>query len=1103
MSNSNETNKNNVKDISDNLNKNEDTENSSSKKETILINDMKNKNSNKISNFSNEKEEEINDINKTEQKQKKEVENDNNKFENDLKAENEIKNEENNSNYININDELNKEEKKEKLNDQKESYNDIKKGNEEQENIERKLFNNNINECSNKKKNPCNNENNIDNFEENNEQNINKLKTTNNINFNTKQEENYLQNTLQTSKSSNIFVNSIKEEIKGLFLDIINISEKEHNKVYGETFCTNFFIASFPTENGKIIEKSENIMADCMHDMCSHLPAIEPEIIYKYPENNKNGCEINNLAASICFPNGIKLCYEEDEEKIRTVTNYRTLFTNELGDKFFAVTYHLFLKMKKEDFFNNYKLSSLKNELDELVTYQDKLNDKQLINRKNVYIPFCFCLISKYPFFEQMEKSLESIFLSIDNYNATPEKINNLITYLVKSIPLPSPKTQISFTLPFVDILCELQYPYFKDRLEFGDDPSIILEKLSINNILCFFILLIFEQKIFVVGKDNDIISRIISNFFSLIYPFVWTNTSIPLMSANMKKLINNIIPFFNGMNIALYEQFKDIILGNKDKIFIVNIDEDTIFLNTILRNKSKQDKINDYLNNTFGKLPKNIEKIFLSKLEEIKNDLNKAKSNKKKEQGDYIKDIINIRIKNLFLYIFVLILFDYDKYSYIFDDLPIFNSSLFVDEKPKPDELFYKEFTSTQLFQMFIQNSFSDDKNCYFNEYYQKYHELQNSKDIFINLLKKFENDYFSNFSVNRSYSINANILEKLNLFDNDSFEINKCKQYKSYINYFNERGILKENKRIIEHPISLSNEKDPKNYKIFVIQESEKQNIDSDNGKIENESNSKISIGNSNKKEKKPNLLETILKDSDLTDKEKYKIQIDFVDEIKAIVSRIYKSEVTKISEDKKKFNDCIKSKYARDYFINAITSGIKKYGTLKYLKKDLFECFKYIISQTLKKILDMNETKKNIKNIEYVVKLLKLCQYIKTVKDKKEMLLTDDIFPELENYSLFTEIEFWEKWVKYDMNENDFKILKLIKEEKFDVEDNNYKLYIKHSFEIIEKLPSIMKKIKLSTLTIFAIIDYLGKQYINDNKQFGPFMTKLINELNLKKD
>ena len=285
-------------------------------------------------------------------------------------------------------------------------------------------------------------------------------------------------------------------------------------------------------------------------------------------------------------------------------------------------------------------------------------------------------------------------------------------------------------------------------------------------------------------------------------------------------------------------------------------------------------------------------------------------------------------------------------------------------------------------------------------------------------------------------------------------------------------------------------------------MIQESEKQNIDNDSGKIENESNSKISIGNSNKKEKKPNLLETILKDSDLTNKEKAKIQNDFEDEIIAIVSRIYKSEVINISEDKKKFNDCIKSKYERDYFINAITSGIKKYRTLKYLQIDSFECFKYIISQTLKKILDMNETKKNIKNIEYVVKLLKLCQYIKTVKDKKEMLLTDDIFPELENYSLFTEKEFWIKWVEHDMNENDFKILKLIKEEKFDVEDNNYKLYIKHSFEIIEKLPSIMKKIELSTLTIFAIIDYLGKQYINDNKQFDPFMTKLINELNLKK-
>ena len=39
------------------------------------------------------------------------------------------------------------------------------------------------------------------------------------------------------------------------------------------------------------------------------------------------------------------------------------------------------------------------------------------------------------------------------------------------------------------------------------------------------------------------------------------------------------------------------------------------------------------------------------------------------------------------------------------------------IDEKPKNEKSFYKELTSTQLFQMFIQNSLfpNDDKKPYF----------------------------------------------------------------------------------------------------------------------------------------------------------------------------------------------------------------------------------------------------------------------------------------------------------------------------------------------------------------------------------------------------
>ena len=55
---------------------------------------------------------------------------------------------------------------------------------------------------------------------------------------------------------------------------------------------------------------------------------------------------------------------------------------------------------------------------------------------------------------------------------------------------------------------------------------------------------------------------------------------------------------------------------------------------------------------------------------------------------------------------VFTELLYDYKNYSYIIDDYPVFNSFLYIKDK-KSDKNFFKELTSTQLFQMLIQNSF------------------------------------------------------------------------------------------------------------------------------------------------------------------------------------------------------------------------------------------------------------------------------------------------------------------------------------------------------------------------------------------------------------
>ena len=171
------------------------------------------------------------------------------------------------------------------------------------------------------------------------------------------------------------------------------------------SFCKAFFIASFPKTNNQIVENSEGVISDCGHEVCSSLPGFEPEIIYKYPEIDSKELEINNMLASICFPNSIKVCYSNEEDKISSVKNYSCCFTNQVGDRYYGMTYHFYARLTNNDFCKNYNTNLFEKiatkysgEIDENLDSKTKIiND--INSRKYVYIPYCICLVSKYTYF--------------------------------------------------------------------------------------------------------------------------------------------------------------------------------------------------------------------------------------------------------------------------------------------------------------------------------------------------------------------------------------------------------------------------------------------------------------------------------------------------------------------------------------------------------------------------------------------------------------------------------------------------------------------------------------------------------------------------------
>ena len=904
-----------------------------------------------------------------------------------------------------------------------------------------------------------------------------------------------------------------------------------------DTFCECFFLASISKESPKIMENSYDNNADCNHPKCKILPAMQTEIIYKYPKEDIKGLEINNLAASICFPNGIKLCYEEKEENVKTVKNYRSSLTNQVGERFFVVTYHFFLRKKNYEFESEYDMSPIKSEI---IKYQDEMrkiiNDEldedifiklniigEFNKRDYVNIPYCLCLISKYPYIEQMEICLESILLSIKDEKLNIDELNKYISYIVSSIPTPPNHCRILFPLRYHYKLVEIQSPYFRDINQFGDNPLTILDHIDIKNILLLFKLLVFEQKLLIVGKDNDLISQIILNFVTLLYPFEWVHTYIPIMSEKMLKFLQAFLPFFNGMNITLLQKAKPILAQASKGVFIFNIDDNTFDINSNYKRKSKKTNAISYINRNIPKFPKYLENLITKELKRLKI---KSKDCKmiEKERLD-----INLCLKNLFMQIFTEILYDYKKYSYIIDDYPVFNSFLLIKDKEKKGSDFYKEFTSTQLFQMFIQNSLfpNDDKKPYFEERLSDFEEVKkagaNTEYNLEKLFKKYKDEYYKYFEVNKKYVIKPFFLKEFNDIEEKNISQNKktklsevvkllSKLYDKPLFVNDHGGVLFENQRLIKRNFELNNKNDPQENKIFYItnQNEKKENKDKDNKKSGCKLPKMKSIKMGIISEEEDNKKNIIKISQTLTFKE-YELSEDEIDEIKdnirEIMTRVYRSDVSKIEEDKKMIIDSLKTKFGRDYFTKILNNGYKQDFLVKNLVNESYYFFFDVIFNTL---LDLLKLEENDENINCAVKLIKSSQYIGTIKNKKEFLvshnslniLSDELYNNLDHYSLFEKIRFWELWIVDDLTKNELEIIQLINEESINFQSEEYKSFINHIYSIIDKLTNIMMKMKITNDLIITIINDLCQEYISDENKIKEIKEELIEQLQLYK-
>ena len=238
-------------------------------------------------------------------------------------------------------------------------------------------------------------------------------------------------------------------------LDIL----KEENPF--NSFCSGFFISSFPYKKGKIMEDSKPLKSLCNHIKCSKLSAMEPEIIYRYPLEDTKKLELNNLNASICFPSGIKVCYNQNEREIPK--NFSTKITNQFGERYYMIMFYFYRKIEScvyNKLYSNHPLKNYLKKFGENIFHTRRDKEKLEMDLEEcqelgfceyVYVPYCIALISRYPYINQIEKCLYSIYYLLieNNHKFDNEIINEFIIYLIESVPSPVFNTCLYFPIPF------------------------------------------------------------------------------------------------------------------------------------------------------------------------------------------------------------------------------------------------------------------------------------------------------------------------------------------------------------------------------------------------------------------------------------------------------------------------------------------------------------------------------------------------------------------------------------------------------------------------------------------------------------------------------
>ena len=190
-----------------------------------------------------------------------------------------------------------------------------------------------------------------------------------------------------------------------------------------------------------------------------------------------------------------------------------------------------------------------------------------------IYVPFCVCLVSRWPYFNTMKDMLSSFLIRLkDEVNVWP-RVMKLASKV--SCVLAPPPGNLATEVELFGNDIEIPSADENDRSVVDLDLHLPLLLLSYEDIVRIISCILTEQRLIFVCANQALIPLVIESFFTFIEPFKWRRTYVPVLPDRLADLIEAPGPFIMGCHSHLRGHIRQVIrMEEIPSIVLVDLDK-------------------------------------------------------------------------------------------------------------------------------------------------------------------------------------------------------------------------------------------------------------------------------------------------------------------------------------------------------------------------------------------------------------------------------------------------------------------------------------------------------------------------------------------------